>query len=139
MDKFTINDIENLCGTRAHTLRIWEKRYGLLKPERNAGKQRSYNNEELKFMLRVSYLYHSGNKISKIAALHENEFQQLTSDINTDSEIQLFFISRLLQAAVDFNEEAFDEILVNAIERVGLYQCLLQIVYPYFEKLAGFG
>lgn len=67
MNHFTIKDIENLSGIKAHTLRIWEQRYQLFIPKRKESKHRYYDNEDLKHILRISQLYHNGVKISKIA------------------------------------------------------------------------
>src|SRR4051812_42091484 len=98
MDRFTIGDIENLCGIKAHTLRIWEKRYDILTPKRKESNHRYYDNDDLKHILKVAYLYHHGYKISKIAGLQEEELKTLTSSITTESEAELFFVNELLEA-----------------------------------------
>ncbi len=71
MNLFTIKDIENLSGIKAHTWRIWEQRYGLGIAQRKDSNHRYFDNENLKQVLRISFLYHNGMKISKIAALEE--------------------------------------------------------------------
>ncbi len=135
MNSFTINDIENLCGIKAHTLRIWEKRYGLLTPKRKESNHRIYDNEDLRHILQVVYLYNKGHKISKIARYHEGDFKILTSVNERNAEAQLLFINGLLQAAFNFDEELFDETLSMAIERLGFEECIIKVVYPYFEKV----
>src|SRR5215467_3576534 len=99
MDKFTISDIENLCGIKAHTLRIWEKRYGIVAPKRKQSNHRYYDNEGLKYILQITYLYHNGYKISKIAGLRREELIELTSTVRTESQAYLFFMNSLLEAA----------------------------------------
>ena len=69
MQQFTIRDIENLTGIKAHTLRIWEQRYEFFTPQRKESKHRFYDNEDLKKLLRISFLYNNGWKVSKIASL----------------------------------------------------------------------
>ena len=66
---FTIRDIENLCGIKAHTLRMWEQRYDFFKPKRKESKHRVYDNEDLKQLLRISFLYHQGWKVSHLSQL----------------------------------------------------------------------
>ncbi len=71
MSEFTIRDIENLCGIKAHTLRVWEQRYQMISPKRKASNHRLYDNEDLKYLLRIAYLYHNGHKISRLAKLSD--------------------------------------------------------------------
>ena len=66
---YSIKDLENLSGIKAHTLRIWEQRYGILRPQRTDTNIRLYNQEELKLLLNVAILYENGVKISRIASL----------------------------------------------------------------------
>lgn len=68
---FSIKDLENLSGVKAHTIRIWEKRYSLLEPDRTETNIRTYNIESLKKLLNVTFLYNNGHKISKIAGLSD--------------------------------------------------------------------
>jgi MerR family transcriptional regulator, light-induced transcriptional regulator len=72
MDLFSISDIENLSGIKAHTLRVWEQRYSLLLPKRRESKHRYYNNEDLRQILQIAHLNRNGFKISKIARMNRN-------------------------------------------------------------------
>ena len=76
MQEFSIRDIENLTGIKAHTLRIWEQRYNFFTPKRKESLHRVYNNEDLKHLLRISFLYHNGWKVSKIAALEQAAIEE---------------------------------------------------------------
>jgi DNA-binding transcriptional MerR regulator len=135
MDRFNISDIENLCNIKAHTLRIWEKRYGLIMPKRKESNHRYYDNEDLKHILRLSFLYHTGFKISKIASLDKNDLKKIALKNVSDTGSQQLLINQLLEAAIDFDENRCDDILSNAIDRMGLEQCMINVVYPYFEKV----
>ena len=73
MNNFSIKDIERLSGIKAHTLRIWEQRHGLRLCKRKESHHRYYDNEDLKVILRIAYLYHNGYKVSKIARLSSEE------------------------------------------------------------------
>ena len=76
MDAFTIKDLENMSGIKAHTLRIWEQRYGIIKPERKESKIRFYSNDELKLVLNVALLNKYGFKISVINQMDEAEIHE---------------------------------------------------------------
>ncbi|HJZ40361.1 MAG TPA: MerR family transcriptional regulator, partial [Bacteroidales bacterium] len=76
MAAYTIRELENLSGIKAHTIRIWEKRYGLIAPERTSTNIRTYCDTELKKLLNVSILNRNGIKISRIAQLSHEEIVQ---------------------------------------------------------------
>jgi DNA-binding transcriptional MerR regulator len=78
--KFSIKDLENLSGIKAHTIRIWEKRYGLLNPERTDTNIRFYSLESLKKLLNIALLNAQGVKISKIANLDQSTFDTLLNE-----------------------------------------------------------
>jgi MerR family transcriptional regulator, light-induced transcriptional regulator len=135
MDRFNINDIENLTGIKAHTLRIWEKRYNFYIPKRKESNHRYYDNDDLRYILKIAYLYNNGYKISKIAALNIDEINKLTiNDAQKVCEEQLL-INQLLQQAFEFNQESFEYTLNLSIERLGFEKSILKVVYPYFEKV----
>ena len=94
-NSFSINDLENLSGIKAHTIRIWEKRYNILSPERASRNIRYYDNANLKKLLNVTLLYRSGVKISKIAALSELEIQNLIREGTSKGEAQEEFLNGL--------------------------------------------
>ena len=71
--RYSIKDLENFTQIKAHTIRIWEQRYGLLEPKRTKSNIRYYSENDLKKILNINLLYTSGFKISKIASLTESE------------------------------------------------------------------
>jgi DNA-binding transcriptional MerR regulator len=73
MNAFTIKDLENLSGIKAHTIRIWEQRYTFLKPQRTGTNIRYYSNEELKMILNIALLNKYGYKISHIDKMKREE------------------------------------------------------------------
>ena len=108
MNQFSIRDIENLCGIKAHTLRIWEQRYKLFVPKRKQSQHRVYDNEDLKELLRVSFLYHNGHKISRIAKLSSADIQQVVK-CACDRENDEAQVLQLLEAGLDFDKEQFEK------------------------------
>lgn len=78
---FTVKDLENLSGIKSHTIRIWEKRYQVLAPQRTDNNIRLYTNEDLQRLLNISFLNNFGYKISKIATLTVEECNDLVKSI----------------------------------------------------------
>ena len=97
---FSIKDLENLSGVKAHTIRIWEKRYNLLKPKRSKTNIRHYDLNNLQKLLNISFLNSNGFKISKIAALDETELAPKTRELafmgkNDSQDIVAFKLAML--------------------------------------------
>ena len=135
MQRFTIRDIEHLSGIKAHTLRIWEQRYTLFTPKRKESKHRYYDNEDLKIILRIAFLYHNGWKVSKIAQLTPDQIVNEVNRTEINSANFKVYILKLLDAAVDFNEPSFVQVLDDLIGSVGLEMCVTEVCYPFLQRV----
>lgn len=135
MQQFSIRDIENLCGIKAHTLRAWEQRYDLCKTGRQEGQHRVYNNDELKTWLRIACLYHQGHRISSIAALSAAELETLINAAGENEDAAGIFIHQLTEASLDFNKEQFEKIIHSVVLRNGLEYCIKYIFIPYLHRI----
>ena len=98
MAHYSIKDLEKLSGIHAHTIRIWEKRYHLVKPERTSTNIRVYSDNDLKKLLNVALLNKNGLKISKIARLTENDLTEKIIKLSEDSPGWLSFHSNSTSA-----------------------------------------
>lgn len=134
MQFFNIRDIENLTGIKAHTLRTWEKRYGIIMPLNTPGKHRMYDNNDLKQILRISTLYHGGYKISKIAgmSLDEMAFNTLHLERKTNFEV---FINRFIEFTVDMNEAEFNKLFSELRESIDEKNLFLHIIFPVLQRI----
>ena len=135
MNFFSISDIENLTGIKAHTLRMWEQRHNLLNPKRKESKHRLYDNEDLKYILRVAFLYHNGYKISKIASLSEDQIKKLALDTTSGKENYQVFVNQLTEASIDFDQVRFEKIVHNLILHLGFEKTVIQILFPLLNKI----
>ncbi len=135
MQAFTIKDIENLTGIKAHTLRIWEQRYDLFTAKRKESKHRIYDNEDLKQLLRISFLYQSGWKVSKIAALTQQQITDLVNQATFGPVNFQAFINQLIEAALDFDEKRFITIINQVSDNIGFERCVAELCYPFLLKI----
>lgn len=133
--KYSIKDIEHLSGIKAHTIRIWEQRYGILVPERTDTNIRYYSDKELRYILNISFLNQQGLKISKIAKLSEAEIQREVISLSTNKTDYESQINALVIAMIDLDEFAFETIFTNNIQRFGFENCVIQVLYPFLEKI----
>lgn len=134
MNHFTISDIENLTGIKAHTLRIWEHRYGVCNGKRKDSGHRYYDDEDLKKMLRLSILYKNGFKISKLASLSDQELRKLAS-VYDKGCFHENYIEQLMFAAQAFDFDQFDKLLRIYIEQLGFEKAVIEVFYPFLEKM----
>jgi DNA-binding transcriptional MerR regulator len=133
---FSIKDLENFSGIKAHTIRIWEKRYGILEPERTDSNIRTYNESELKKLLNVAYLNRNGLKISKIARLAEDELTQKVMAVNSSNDDldHDFQPGKILMSAIRFNEDLFREALLPFVRYKGIEEAYCRYLHPLLEK-----
>src|SRR6185436_20290714 len=103
MNVFTINDLENLSGVKAHTIRIWEQRYHFLKPQRTATNIRSYSSDELKTVLNIALLNKYGFKISHIDRMRPAEIKEHILSLGDPQAVLERIINELVQELADMN------------------------------------
>jgi len=135
MDSFTIKDLENLSGIKAHTIRIWEQRYQFLKPSRTDTNIRYYSNEELKKVLNIALLNKYGFKISYIDKMNEREVREKILSLTQLEAQQERIVNELIQCMIDLEVERLEEILDSYIRSRGIERTITQIIFPYMEKI----
>lgn len=133
---FSIKDLENFSGIKAHTIRIWEKRYKILQPDRTDSNIRTYNETELKKILNVAYLNRNGLKISRIALLDDDELAQEVMAISSRNDTMDldFQPGKILMTALKFNESHFIGTLAPFIKKYGLETAYSRFFSPLLEK-----
>ncbi len=134
--RYSIKDLENFTLIKAHTIRIWEQRYGLLSPKRTDTNIRYYSENDLKKILNINLLYTSGYKISKIASLTESEIISASKAIILveESEKQSE-IDSLTLLILDFNGEEIKAVLENKYVSEGIENLYQFLVLPLLEKV----
>ncbi len=135
MGKYSIKELEKLSGIKAHTLRIWEKRYNIMEPARTETNIRYYSDDDLKKILKVSILNNSGMKISKIAGLSKSDLIENVKQLSEEKADVGVYITELMICMVEFDEYKFEKLLAGYILKLGFEQALLEIVYPFLTKI----
>ncbi|HRO42928.1 MAG TPA: MerR family transcriptional regulator [Flavipsychrobacter sp.] len=135
MNRFSIKDIENLTGIKAHTIRIWEQRYGILQPKRTPTNIRYYDSDDLKLALRVALLNSYGYKISRIHQMNAEEMNSLIGKVS-DKEFRLqALVNELLEATLAVNLDLFENLIDQFIKRNGIEQTVEQLIFSFLEKI----
>ena len=135
MDYFSIKDIENLTGIKAHTLRVWEKRYKLIISKRRDSNHRYFDNDDLKTILRITYLYISDFKISQIAKLSSEAITTYANIDHSNSKSTEAYILQLINTIIEYDTDSFETILDSAIKQFGIEKAISEIAYGFLRRI----
>ncbi|WP_406684464.1 MerR family transcriptional regulator [Seonamhaeicola sp. MEBiC1930] len=132
---FSIKDLENLTGIKAHTIRIWEKRYNLLQPNRTDTNIRNYSIKSLQKLLNISFLNNNGHKISKIAQLNEEEIPIKVREIASRSKVEDHAINAFKMAMINFDQVLFYNTYNNLIENKTFSDIFYTVFLPLLNEI----
>ncbi len=132
---YSIKDLEKYSGIKAHTIRIWEQRYGILKAARTSTNIRYYTEDEIKYLMGLALLNRRGKKISALAKMTPEEISDAIKRISVLSEDYRTQIEGLIEATIAFNENRFHQVFNTSVKQIGLENTAIHIVFPFLEKL----
>ncbi len=135
MNAFTIKDLENLSGIKAHTIRIWEQRYSFLTPHRTDTNIRVYTNDELKTVLNISLLNKYGYKISHIDQMSETELKEKILFLSHLNAQQERLVNELINCMIDLDFDQFESILDEHIFNRGIEKSVSHVIFPFLERV----
>ncbi|MDB5267189.1 MAG: hypothetical protein JWP58_229 [Hymenobacter sp.] len=135
MGHFSISDLEQLSGIKAHTIRMWEQRYGLLHPVRTATNIRMYCDDDLRRLLNVTTLCGRGQRISQVAKLTDAEIREAVLACCDDSHDYHRQVNALLAAMLGFDEPRLAQLLGEATARLGFENMMLRVAYPLLQRI----
>jgi methanogenic corrinoid protein MtbC1 len=134
-NRYSIKDLELLSGIKAHTIRIWEKRYNLLKPDRTSTNIRYYDDEDLRRLINVALLVKNNFKISKIAAWEPEKISNEVISLDKTKVSETGWIDKLVISLLKFNETEFVELINRIISLYGYEEAFLSVFFPFLEKI----
>lgn len=135
MGHFSISDLEQLSGVKAHTIRIWEQRYGILRPVRTATNIRTYCDDDLRRLLNVATLCSRGYRISQVARLSEQELSSAVISCYDDTNDCCQQIHGLVAALLAMDEPQINKLLNRAIRQRGFEDAILHVGYPFLQRI----
>ncbi|MDA9069844.1 MerR family transcriptional regulator [Algibacter sp.] len=132
---FSIKDLENLTGIKAHTIRIWEKRYNLLSPNRSDTNIRNYSLLSFQKLLNISFLNNNGLKISKIAELDEEQIPIKVREIASRAKVEDHAINALKMAMINFDQVLFYSTYNNLLENKTFSEIFYSVFLPLLNEI----
>jgi MerR family transcriptional regulator, light-induced transcriptional regulator len=134
MNSFTIKDLENLSGIKAHTIRIWEQRYNFLKPCRTCTNIRYYSNDELKKILSIALLNKYGYKISHIDKMCDAEMKEKMLALAPLKACQEKIVNELILFMVALDTQKIERTIDEYIVKEGIERTLTEIIFPLLDR-----
>lgn len=139
MDQFSISQLQQLSGIKAHTIRIWEQRYGALVPGRSEGNTRYYDSHQLRRLLNIVSLLKDGYKISHVGPMKDEELTHLLSQKHLENSLSddknEYYVSQLMAAAVSFDEAYFNTVYRQCIQQQGFKNTYTGVLYPLLNRM----
>lgn len=136
-NNFSIKDLENLSGVKAHTIRIWEKRYGLFEPKRTSTNIRTYQLKDLQKLLNVTFLLENDYKISKIAEHDGDGIINLVKEVvATNREPKNHQAMNSFKIAMmNFDQQLFAKTFESLVQSMTFTKMFYQILIPLLEEI----
>src|SRR5690625_211905 len=132
--QYSISDLEKITGIKAHTIRVWERRYNLIEPQRTETNIRFYCQKEMQKLLDVVLLYNQGLKISQIAAMTQKEREEMMAELSEQDNAIELRKDCMIASVLEFNEEKFLTIFDNYENQFGLIDALKKFIWPFIEN-----
>jgi len=134
-NNFSIKNLEHLSGIKAHTIRIWEKRYNLFEPERTDTNIRLYNLENLQKLLNVTLLNNNGYKISKIASLSQQEINENVHKLTINKNADDWSLGLFKLAMINFDQRLFTKTFNDLLEQFSFSEIFKNVFVPLMNEL----
>ena len=132
---FSIKDLENISGVKAHTIRIWEKRYAILEPMRTETNIRLYNLANVQKLLNITLLHNHGYKISKISKFSEDKIPQIVNGIISDKSVKHHAISAFKMAMINFDQTLFFTTYNKLLSEKSFKEIFYDIIIPLMNEI----
>ena len=132
---FSIKDLENLSGIKAHTIRIWEKRYNILEPMRTETNIRLYDLENLQKLLNITLLHDHGYKISKISKFPKDKIPALVNEIVTEKSAKSHALSSFKMAMMNFDQTLFFKTYNELLSEKSFREIFYEVFIPLIQEI----
>ncbi len=135
MSTYSIKDLEKLSGIKAHTIRIWEQRYRVIKPQRTDTNIRYYSDDDLVRLMNISVLNQNGYKISKISKLNDGQIKEVMLQLNNEVPSLSTQEESLVMAMIEVDERHFNQVFEKSISNLGFEATIEQLLFPFLERI----
>lgn len=133
--RYSIKDLEQLSGIKAHTLRAWEQRHKLIIPKRTSTNIRFYGDDDLRTILNASVLLDAGYKIGQIAKLDAVALRDKALEESPYTGLYTYELNELKMSTLNFDLPRFEEVMAHCVEKFGIHKTYQEIIGDYIQEL----
>lgn len=134
MKNFSIKELETLCGTKSHTIRMWELRYAIFSPQRTESNARKYALADLSKVLSITLLNRTGYKISHLARMEKEDLAEALGNLKAEWKMQVV-VNELIHSMYEMDIERFETLLNNSYLSWEGEDVVHKIIYPFLERV----
>jgi MerR family transcriptional regulator, light-induced transcriptional regulator len=135
MEQYSIHDLDKLSGIKAHTIRVWERRFKIVTPHRTGTNRRRYDDNDLRRIINISILRRNGFKISEIARFSSSEIEQKISFLSKEVFSSDTQIDSLVVMMVEKNEKGVNDLLIRSLMNRGMEETMTTVVFPFLKRI----
>jgi DNA-binding transcriptional MerR regulator len=135
MEQYSIHDLDKLSGIKAHTIRVWERRFKIVSPQRTGTNRRRYDDNDLRRIINISILRRNGFKISEIARFSSTEIEQKVSFLSKEVFSSDTQIDSLVVLMVEKNEKGVNDLLIRSMMNRGMEETMTSVVLPFLNRI----
>ena len=132
---YSIRELEELSGIPAHTIRTWERRYGLFSPSRNAGNARCYDTADVAYLHQIVLLIRQGHRISVLAKKTREEIRQLINE-TVPASGDYDITEPLCMSLQEFDTQKAESLMSCHIRKEGFDRTLETRIIPFLDQLS---
>ena len=135
-------------GLSPHVIRVWERRYSAVKPDRTDSNRRAYSDDEIERLILLRKATLAGESIGQIAGFSLTELQELVDNLEKSNGIgkmtaraekpvenPVGFLDQALAAVQNLDSEAFRAILMKAAVKLSRPILLEELIEPLMYKI----
>ena len=151
MGLYGVKALATYTGVNAHTLRIWERRYGVVKPARTPNGRRAYTQADADRLCLIAELTNKGHAISSIASLSMAELEKMLGDStrsvraseglrsnsvdSSKAKVSAMFLNRMVTALEAFHLRDLSGQLATSRMNFSVTDFIYQIVLPLIARI----
>lgn len=139
MNRFSISQLQQFSGIKAHTIRIWEQRYNALAPDRSKGNTRYYDGDQLRRLLNIVSLMDGDHKVSELCSMADEKLTGLIKEKlvskGEESGSPSYFVSQLIAAGSGYDAPSFEKIFSVCLDKYGVNDTYTDVIYPLLDRI----
>jgi DNA-binding transcriptional MerR regulator len=135
---YPIRAVAGKSGLSAHTIRAWEKRYGVLAPDRSDTNRRMYKEADIERLVLLRRAVAAGHSIGLIAGLSDEELRHLAGSSGSKDPEPVStsdYLSQCRTAMLELDAEGFEAALGRGSAVLGIDGLLAEVVVPLLAEL----